>query len=117
MSIKGDISISGNRPPRKTLAKKPTLKPEIFRNLFKVFEDAAVKGERCPQRFDLQNRHHIPVGYKPSALADIGWIRIEIYRQNWRVVEIRTGPNIGARTQEPPAGGKPYKVIASSGAA
>lgn len=72
--------------------------------------ERAVAGDRCPTQNEL-----LRAGYTgtatPVALARAQRIRIEVYGRNWRVVEIREGEHKGKRTQEPPGGGKPYKVI------
>lgn len=79
--------------------------------LFAVLEECAVKGERCPTVDQLQYVHNIPTTYQPARLARQGRIRVEVWRLNWRVIEIMEGPNKGRRTQEAPTGTAPYKII------
>ncbi len=118
MSIKGDISISGNRPPLTSYLNKQKGKsyvwrgkPETYLRLFQILQDAAVAGERCPQTHELRHLHKIPEAYRPTQLADMGWVRVEIFALNWRVVEIMIGDHKGARTKEAPSGGQPYRVF------
>ncbi len=112
MSIKGDISISGNRPP----LKEPVLvgSPVTYLRMFQVLIDAAVAGDRCPMLQQMVDIHKIPGGYAVNRLVDLGWIKSEIYMHNWRVVEIMVGEHKGARTQEHPDKRRPYKTFFNS---
>lgn len=91
-------------------ATKQALNPATYMRLFQVLIDAAVAGDRCPVLQELVGKHKIPGGYSVNALVDLGWIRSEIYPQNWRVVEIMVGEHKGARTKEKPGGHKPYET-------
>lgn len=83
---------------------------------YALIEQAAIKGERCPQ-----NDPHGPLSSDlVSALARAGRVRIEVYVHNFRVVTILTGPNAGKQTARPPRpkGAQrrdPYKVIDAKG--
>ena len=71
----------------------------------------AKRGERCPTNPEILNhcREHgltMPANMYPSALANRGLLRSEVYGTNWRVIEIDD-----YRTAERPGGGEPYKVI------
>lgn len=81
---------------------------------FALLEEAAARGDRCPQ-----SRPHGPiVSGVITALARAGKIRSEVYVHNWRVVEILVGPHAGKRTAPEPTRhgtGKPYKVTDASG--
>ena len=79
---------------------------------FAAIERAALKDERCPTNISMEN----PAGTLRSgittALVKEGKIRIEVYAQNYRVIEILTGPNAGKRTKAPPnKAWKPYRVL------
>lgn len=77
--------------------------------LFRLLEAVAVRKERCPVNPVLGDS--VPsAGQALSHLIAAGRVRTEVYGHNYRVVEILTGPNRGARTAEHPAGGKPTKV-------
>lgn len=80
-------------------------------NVFATIVDAAVKGERAPQNDVL------PTG-ATSQLARAGYIKVEVYAHNWRVIEIRSGEHKGKRTQATPhkGEGKPYKVVEAGSA-
>lgn len=67
--------------------------------------EAARAGRRCPQNHKLPHMQAVPY------LVATGDIRVEIYCQNYRVVEILTGPHAGARTAEAPVSTPPYKVL------
>lgn len=108
MNIKGDISISGNRPPKRV---QTNGRPETWLRLFQILIDTAVAGERCPVLQEFTDKYQIPSGYSINKLVDLGWIRSEVYTRNWRVIEICVGDHKGARTKECPHGGKPYKTF------
>lgn len=77
---------------------------------FERLQDIAIRGERCPFNDAL------PSGAL-SVLARSGRIRIEVFRHNWRVVTIMTGPHSGQQTMRDPAMptfAKPYVVIDST---
>ena len=68
---------------------------------------AAIANARCPTNKELgQIVGKIPYEASVPELARQGFIEIETYGQNWRVVVID-----GLRTMAPPHGGKPYHVI------
>lgn len=113
MSIKGDISVSGNRPPLKP---KYDGNPETYLRLFQILIDAALRGDRCPTLDQLRYVHKISTTYRLTPLCDLGWIRMEVYSGNWRIVEIMTGPHKGARTEEHPNKSLPYKTWYNPGA-
>lgn len=73
---------------------------------FALLERAAADGLRCPK-----DSPHGPIsrGTIPALIAD-GRVRSEVYRQNWRVVTILTGPCAGKATAPYPGGGRPYLV-------
>ena len=70
------------------------------RELFKVFEEAAVKKLRCPTNPVLKLICPTPA-WVIDRLIDRGWIRVET-RAAWRLIEILRGDNEGARTKEAP---------------
>ena len=82
-----------------------------------ILRAAATNKERCPMNEQIimmlkdQGYGGLPWGLRPSELARLGYIRVEIYSHNWRVVEID-----GLRTAEPPRKigvppVKPHKVL------
>ena len=79
---------------------------------FALLEAAAGEGKRCPM-----NEPYGPVNkIALSKLAKIGWIKIEVYPTNWRVVVILNGRHYGARTAPPPfADSQPYLSIDEHG--
>lgn len=84
-------------------------KQAILDRDFKLIEEAATKGERCPQ-----TQPHGPLQHASSgSLARAGRIRIEIFAHNWRVATIMQGPHKGKQTLRSPYKGtqKPYRVI------
>lgn len=67
---------------------------------------AAVAGVRCPTNPEIGSDSFLP------ALARAGAIKIEIYAQNFRVVEIMEGAHRGARTAPRPGDSRaPWRVI------
>ena len=90
-----------------------TVKPSASERkeaVYKVLEDAAVAGRRCPMNDQLPHS-----SYNLGALCKDGRIRIEVYQKNWRVVTILKGPHRGAATAAAPKGEKPYVVIDHTG--
>lgn len=81
--------------------------------LFDVLQTAAIMGDRCPCLDELIG-HGIPTSVTPAELARAGLINVEIYGQNFRVVEMRSGYHKGKRTLTPKKG-KPVKKITSTG--
>lgn len=78
---------------------------------FNLLVEAAVAGERCPQ-----TRPHGPIqAAAMSALYRAGRIEGLIYKHNYRVVRILTGPHAGKTTAAPARGLKPYKRIDAAG--
>lgn len=89
-----------------------TIYPKTYDRVFKLLENCAVNGERCPQK----EPHGILSTVENIAIADLaraGRIRVEIFAHNWRVVTICEGPHRGKKTAPSPykGGGIPYKVI------
>jgi hypothetical protein len=99
---------------------RPTSTDLVKAAVLAIFEEAAVKGERCPSlnalAYLLEQRGipHSGTGIPPM-LAREGKIRIEISAKNWRVVEILRGPHRRKRTPGPPGGAKPWLVVDASG--
>jgi hypothetical protein len=85
-----------------------TLETKVFTLLSKV----ALKKLRCPTNEELNIRgfpsRHVP------ALAKKGFIKIILYTQNRRQVEILTGFARGCRTKKPPGTRKIIKIIEQS---
>lgn len=82
------------------------------RQVFDILCAVATAGKRCPKASELPAKD----SGATSRLARAGFIRIEIYAENWRVVEIRKGPSAGLRTKAfrlPTS--KPYRVIDENG--
>lgn len=73
---------------------------------FRLLEEAAASGERCPMSNPHGPIHSDSIGRLVSAKR----IRSEVYRHNWRVVIILDGPHKGKSTAAPPSGGSPYLV-------
>ena len=68
---------------------------------------AALAGERCP----FSHPHGPLATGTPRALIDAGRVRFELYRHNWRVAVILTGPHAGQKTMLAGDGTlKPYRV-------
>lgn len=80
---------------------------------FKLIEQAALNGARCPTNRSQENPTGELASGITSALVKAGRIRIEVYAHNWRVVEILIGPHTGLRTASSPykGSGKPYLVL------
>lgn len=78
--------------------------------LFDILEAAAVAGERCPTNPELRDLVGSPT---TSDLARKGFITVEVYALNWRVVTIIHGAHAGKCTKRSPHKGakKPYKTI------
>lgn len=81
------------------------MKRETLDAAFAQIEQAAVRGERCPQN------HELPQYNCPVELARERRILIEISSRNWRVVTLLTGPHAGKKTAPDPAGRKPWKTL------
>lgn len=85
--------------------------PMTGEEAFKLLEDAAVKGERCPQ-----TRPHGPLPQKwIGILARAGRIRSEVFQHNYRVVTILEGPNAGKSTKPSGSSKRPYMVTTRDG--
>lgn len=76
--------------------------------LFYRLEACAAAGERCPFNDEINTD-------ALGELARSGKIRVEVFRENWRVVTILMGSNAGRQTKEYPGGGMPYLVKTSAG--
>lgn len=79
----------------------------------KIIESAAVAGERAP----LTKRPGITVGALDQAhtsrlIAD-GYIRVDVYSKNYRVITLLKGEHAGKSTRLPGHGGKPYATYPS----
>lgn len=79
------------------------------------FAWAAVRGLRAPTLNDLSGRGLGYVGKITRELAFMGFITIEVYGQNWRVITINRGAHAGKRTLPRPAGGSPYLRLDKDG--
>jgi len=74
---------------------------------FQLIENAAIAGVRCPM-----SRPYGPLDSEGvSRLVTDGRIRVEIFRQNWRVITLLTGPHAGKSTKAAPGGGMPYRTL------
>jgi hypothetical protein len=75
---------------------------------FALIEQAAIKGERCPQSEPFGPLKSTAV----YALYAAGRVRGEIFSSNFRRMTILTGPNKGKQTADPPQNcGPPWKVF------
>src|SRR3990167_5262320 len=81
-----------------------------------IIANAADRGERCPtsqemvlQLFELGFRRKC--SGTTHDLIKLGFIRVEVYGRNYRVVEIIDGQHKGKRTKEYPNVGVPYKIL------
>lgn len=77
----------------------------------KLFDQLVViaeASERCPTN-DKINTDAL------RALVRYGRVRIEVFRENWRVVTILTGQSAGKSTKFYPGGGAPYLVSNKNG--
>jgi hypothetical protein len=73
---------------------------------FRLLENAASVGERCPQTYP-----HGPIGANAiTKLVAAGRIRSEVYRYNYRVVTILVGPHKGKSTAPAAPGLAPYLI-------
>lgn len=73
---------------------------------FDLLVQAAVNGDRCPQ-----TRPHGPL--HPAAIRTLiaeNRIKSEVYRHNYRVVTILSGPHRGKTTAKAPDGAIPFRV-------
>lgn len=59
---------------------------------------AADRGERCPLSIPFGPLRNTAI----RRLAALGVIKIEIYRKNYRVIKVLTGPHAGKSTAPPP---------------
>jgi hypothetical protein len=74
---------------------------------FELLVDHAVAALRCPKAGELGLETTLT-----SELARSGKIRVHVYPQNYRVVEIADGPHAGKATAPPPnPKWKPYLTI------
>jgi hypothetical protein len=85
------------------------MKEEALERAFALIEEAAAKGERCPQNDQLGNYGLVP------ELARRGRIKIEVFAHNWRVATILTGPHAGKHTLLHKGKSPPYVVIDHNG--
>jgi len=72
-----------------------TITPGLAR-AFAVVEAAAAQGLRCPTRKEAVAFHN-----RASELAWQGFIKVEVYARNYRVVTILVGPYAGKSTKPP----------------
>lgn len=85
--------------------------PRDIEACFAALERAAASSERCPF-----NGTHGVDSTATTALARAGRIRVAVYRLNWRVVTILTGPQAGKATAAPPGSyGPPHLTISKDG--
>ncbi len=95
--------------------KLPTLS-KAQEKLFELLVQKAVANERCPTNQWLIDNGFARGNTTISSLAYLGYVRIEVYTKNWRVVTILTGKHKEASTAPPPMGtGAPYRIIGSNG--
>lgn len=69
----------------------------------------ATRGERAPSNQALTDKFGYSGPTIIRQLVNCGWIITEVYRANYRVIEICFGENTGLRTAEEPHGAWPYK--------
>jgi hypothetical protein len=73
---------------------------------FKLLEDAALAGDRCPQ-----SHPHGPIDSGAiTELVRVKRIRSEVYAHNYRVVTILVGPHKGKSTAPAAPGLAPYRI-------
>lgn len=78
---------------------------------FRLIEQAAIKGERCPiNKSPEVNGGQLQSG-AVSALCREGRILVEISGRNWRQATILTGPHTGKKTAPNPNGEHVYKTV------
>ncbi len=80
---------------------------------FEEFVKAATHGLRAPTLANLRGFGDVPKITRE--LAFMGFITIEVYGRNWRVVTILKGHRAGKRTMGPPHGGEPYLRLDKDG--
>ena len=84
---------------------------KIQDEVFTLLVGAACRDERCPQ----MHPHGPLTAQQNGAIADLaraGFVRLELYALNWRVIEIRAGEHKGKRTAKCPHINRgPYKII------
>lgn len=74
-------------------------------HIFNLVVSAAIAGERCPENWQL------PLSTGISQLCKAGKLKVYISGQNYRQVEILTGPHKGMKTAPNPKGAVPWKII------
>lgn len=84
--------------------------PEQLERTYKLVEQAAIEGRRCPQN----DAEGVTAGGIP-ALARAGRIKVAISTHNWRTVTILMGPHRGKTTLQDPSGRKPWKILDKNG--
>lgn len=92
--------------------------PAALERCFLALEHAAVNGLRCPQNdYVVAERHRQGVHADlVGVLAREGFIKVEIFAQNWRVVTMLKGEHQGKQTKPPPYYMRyPYQVIDRDG--
>ena len=72
--------------------------------VYEKIERAAAEGTRCPTNPELGTAS----GPALRMLIKREMIRTEVYKHNWRVIMLLSGPHKGKRTMLPKDGGKPY---------
>lgn len=78
---------------------------------FALIEQAALKGERCPQNYPFGPLRSVEV----EQLYEQGRVRGEISGPNYRRMTILTGPNKGKSTAPDPHGHPPWKIMGAAG--
>jgi hypothetical protein len=79
-------------------------------DVFKILEQCATAGKRCPENSTEGVGHGII-----PALARAGRIRVEISGQNYRTVTIMVGPHAGKSTAPNPTGAAVYRILDGEG--
>lgn len=83
---------------------------ECVEQAFRLIEQAAAKGERCPLSYPYGPDRAVRIN-SLKALAFQGRVRFEIGGYNFRVAEILVGPHAGKRTLADPEGGRVYRTL------
>ena len=78
---------------------------------------AVLSGARCPPNKNYTGTAQpVLVAYVLRQMLKEGFIRIDIYSHNWRVITFLKGPHKGRHTQLPPnEHWRPYKRVEADG--
>ena len=90
----------------------PEITDPFLKDYFGVIEQCAIKNERCPgdpaikkHLLSKNNYGRLPIQPSPGPhLARMGYLKIEIFAMNYRVITICTGPHTGKATLASPHG-------------